>query len=47
MRKLVALVALEIVAMTSLGVWMASSAGHDARPHAFTALSYAVQSSFQ
>ena len=47
MRKLAAIVALEIVAMTSLGIWMASSPGQDTRPNAFTALSYALLSSFQ
>jgi hypothetical protein len=41
MKKLVALVAVEIVAMTSLGMWMSAGMNHGSRPNAFTALSYA------
>jgi hypothetical protein len=41
MKKLMALVAVEIVAMTCLGVWMTAGTDHAARPNAFTALSYA------
>lgn len=46
MKKLVALVAVEIVAMTCLGVWMTAGADHGGRPNAFTALSYAFSASF-
>jgi hypothetical protein len=42
MKKLVAMVVIEIVAMTCLGVWMASGTQNGSRPNAFTALSYVV-----
>jgi hypothetical protein len=46
MKKLVALVAVEIVAMTCLGVWLTTGTEHGSRQNAFTALSYAFVSSF-
>jgi hypothetical protein len=42
MKKLVALVAVEIVAMTCLGIWLTSGSDQGPRRNAFTALSYAV-----
>jgi hypothetical protein len=41
MKKLVALVAIEIVAMTCLGVWLTTGSAQESRTNAFTALSYA------
>jgi hypothetical protein len=40
MKKLVALVAIEIVAMTCIGVWLAAGSTQEPRANAFTALSY-------
>jgi hypothetical protein len=46
MKKLVALVAIEIVAMTCLGIWLTHGSDNGERENAFTALSYAFVSSF-
>ena len=46
MKKLMAMVAVEIVAMTCLGVWMGTGTDHASRPNAFTALSYAFVAPF-
>ena len=46
MKKLVAMVAIEIVAVTCLGIWLTQGSDNGGRKNAFTALSYAFVSSF-
>ncbi|MDB5722889.1 MAG: hypothetical protein JWP15_3507 [Alphaproteobacteria bacterium] len=40
MKKLVAFVAIEVVAMACVGIWLTIGTAREAGPNAFTALSY-------